>query len=71
VGGKKFDIRLYMLVTSYSPLVAWLYRDGFCRFSNQRYTNDDIGNLHTHLTNVAIQKTAGDYDKAKGCKVRL
>ena len=46
VGGKKFDMRLYMLVTSSSPLVCWLYRDGFCRFSAQRYSTEDLGNLH-------------------------
>ena len=37
VGGKKFDMRIYVLVTSYSPLVAWLYRDGFSRFCITKY----------------------------------
>uniref|UniRef100_A0A8C6SFX1 Tubulin--tyrosine ligase-like protein 9 n=1 Tax=Neogobius melanostomus TaxID=47308 RepID=A0A8C6SFX1_9GOBI len=44
------------------PLKAWLYRDGFARFSNTRFS------LNMHLTNVAVQKTAPDYDPEKGCK---
>lgn len=73
VGGRKFDLRLYVLVTSFSPLVVWLYRSGFGRFSAARYSsaNKDINNLHMHLTNVAIQKTADDYDKSQGCKWSL
>ncbi|XP_005096344.1 probable tubulin polyglutamylase TTLL9 isoform X2 [Aplysia californica] len=68
IGGRKFDIRVYVLVTSYSPLKAWLYRAGFARFANTRYSLDSIDDNYVHLTNVAIQKTAPDYDPEKGCK---
>ena len=70
VGGKKFDLRLYVLVTSFSPLVVWLYRSGFARFSNTRYSvkKGDIHNLYMHLTNASVQKKADDYDKEQGCK---
>ena len=37
VGNKKFDCRLYTLVTSFTPLTVWLYRGGFARFSSARY----------------------------------
>lgn len=58
VGGKKFDLRLYVLVTSYRPLKAYQYVHGFARFCGSKYTNDidDIDNPFIHLTNVAIQK---------------
>jgi Tubulin-tyrosine ligase family len=60
VGGKKFDLRLYALVLSYSPLKVYLHRGGFARFSGVRYTvdKDSMKDLYVHLTNVAIQKKA-------------
>ncbi|KAK7114631.1 probable tubulin polyglutamylase TTLL9 [Littorina saxatilis] len=71
IGGRKFDIRIYVLVTSYTPLRVWLYRSGFARFSNTRFSLESIENSYVHLTNVAVQKTAPDYDPEKGCKWSL
>ncbi|PRP74105.1 hypothetical protein PROFUN_05313 [Planoprotostelium fungivorum] len=69
VGGKKFDMRIYALVTSYYPLKCYVHRSGFARFSNHRYSNDisNITNNYVHLTNVAVQKTSKSYHAA-GCK---
>ena len=63
IGGKKFDCRLYVLVTSFSPLQVWLYRAGFARFSGTRYepSKDTVSNLEMHLTNVSIQKGTASY----------
>jgi len=70
IGKRKFDMRFYVLVTSYNPLTVWVYREGFARFSGALFSmdKDTIENKFIHLTNVAIQKTAEDYDKSKGCK---
>jgi len=70
VGGKKFDLRLYVLVASYSPLVVWIHRNGFCRFSNTRYSENtsDLSNSYMHLTNYSIQKTSDNYDAEQGIK---
>lgn len=71
IGGRKFDLRIYVLVTSYNPLRVWLYRSGFARFSNTRFSLESIDDSYIHLTNVAVQKTAPDYDPEKGCKWSL
>ncbi|GMH94951.1 hypothetical protein TrST_g1523 [Triparma strigata] len=73
VAGRKFDIRLYALVTSYNPLTVWLHRSGFCRFSSTRYSNSATTMQDTtmHLTNVAIQKKSDTYDSETGGKWSL
>ena len=73
IGGKKFDLRLYALVTSYRPLRVYMYREGFCRFSGARYSNDNanLDNMFMHLTNVSIQTKADDYNDKHGGKWSL
>ena len=70
IGGKKFDMRVYALVTNYSPLTAYLYRTGFCRFTSVKYSlnMEDLSNNQIHLTNVAVQKYSDTYDKVIGGK---
>ncbi|XP_063716020.1 probable tubulin polyglutamylase TTLL9 [Symsagittifera roscoffensis] len=68
VGNKKFDVRFYVLVCCYAPLKVWLYREAFARFSTVRYNLESIEDNVVHLTNVAIQKLAPDYDPERDCK---
>lgn len=70
VGGKKFDLRIYVLVTSYRPLRVWLSSLGFARFCNVNYSYDmaDYDNMMVHLTNVAVQKKAEEYNNEHGSK---
>ncbi|CAD5225891.1 unnamed protein product [Bursaphelenchus okinawaensis] len=71
IGGKKFDVRLYVLVTSFRPLNAWVHREGFSRFSHSQYSLESVEDAYVHLTNVAISKSASDYDPEKGLKWSL
>ncbi|ORY36702.1 tubulin-tyrosine ligase [Rhizoclosmatium globosum] len=73
IGGKKFDLRLYVLVTNWRPIVAYKYRQGFCRFCTVKYTSDvgDLDNSFMHLTNVSIQKFGDDYNESNGGKWSL
>ncbi|KAJ3044900.1 putative tubulin polyglutamylase ttll1 [Rhizophlyctis rosea] len=70
IGGKKFDLRLYVLVTSWRPLIAYKYMQGFARFCSVKYTSDvgDLDNNFMHLTNVSIQKYGESYNESNGGK---
>mmetsp|Transcript_41192 Transcript_41192/g.131825 ORF Transcript_41192/g.131825 Transcript_41192/m.131825 type:complete len:290 (+) Transcript_41192:167-1036(+) len=70
VGGRKFDLRIYVSVLSYRPLKAYVSRLGFARFCNVKYTNEvrELDNEFVHLTNVAIQKHGEDYNDSHGNK---
>jgi tubulin polyglutamylase TTLL5 len=54
----KFDLRLFIVVTSFKPLEAFIYRDGFARISSYVYSlnPNDLANKFIHLTNSSIQK---------------
>ncbi|XP_050422044.1 polyglutamylase complex subunit TTLL1-like [Adelges cooleyi] len=73
IGGRKFDLRIYVLVTSFRPLKAYMYKSGFCRFCTEKYTTDldDIDNVLVHLTNVSVQKTGREYNSATGGKLSI
>ena len=73
LGGFKFDLRIYVLVTSYHPLRVWIYRDGLVRFATEGYDTAELGNLYSHLTNASINKFSASYATEKpviggGCK---
>lgn len=56
INGSKFDLRLYVLVTSVNPMRIYLYKDGLVRFASQKYSNDvkTVENRFVHLTNFCI-----------------
>uniref|UniRef100_A0A8D0EAA0 Tubulin tyrosine ligase like 13 n=1 Tax=Salvator merianae TaxID=96440 RepID=A0A8D0EAA0_SALMN len=59
IDGFKFDMRIYVLVTSCDPLKIFLYEEGLARFATMRYIEPSSSNLDDicmHLTNYAINK---------------
>jgi hypothetical protein len=75
IDGYKFDMRIYVLVTSFHPLEAFVYREGFARLSTEKYTLDanSIKNTFVHLTNFAINKNnvSNNANFAGGSKISL
>ncbi|KAH8934680.1 hypothetical protein BDL97_18G097200 [Sphagnum fallax] len=70
VGGKKFDLRIYVLVLAYAPLKAYVYRSGFARFTIAHFSikKEELVNNLVHLTNFSIQKHAPAYKSKTGTK---
>ncbi|ORC91960.1 putative tubulin tyrosine ligase [Trypanosoma theileri] len=58
--GRKFDLRLYCVVTSFDPLRIFIFDEGLVRFAAQKYPgmDKDLDNIHMHLTNYSVNKTA-------------
>lgn len=57
--GFKFDLRIYVIVTSVKPLRMYLFHDGLVRMCTEEYvkpTKQNLGMMCMHLTNYAVNK---------------
>ena len=61
IAGKKFDMRLYVLVTSYNPLRVYLHCDGLTRFATEDYDMEKLDSVFSHLTNYSLNKKSDAY----------
>lgn len=54
----KYDLRVYVLVTSFNPLRVYIYEDGLVRFATEKYSNDprQLQKKYVHLTNFSVNK---------------
>ncbi|EDW66473.2 tubulin polyglutamylase TTLL5 isoform X3 [Drosophila virilis] len=63
IDGHKCDLRVYVLVTSFDPLIIYLYEEGIVRLATVRYDRnaDNLWNPCMHLCNYSINKYHSDY----------
>lgn len=58
INGLKFDLRIYVALTSVNPLRFYIYEDGLVRFATEKFTlsKEKMSNKFVHLTNYSINK---------------
>ncbi|XP_078408778.1 tubulin monoglutamylase TTLL4 isoform X2 [Cetorhinus maximus] len=63
IGESKFDLRIYVYVTSYDPLRIYVFTDGLVRFASCKYSSSmkSLGNKFMHLTNYSVNKLNAEY----------
>ncbi|MBN3293827.1 TTLL6 polyglutamylase, partial [Polypterus senegalus] len=76
VDGFKFDLRIYVLVTSCDPFRIFVYNEGLARFCTTKYSdpnNANVDDICMHLTNYAINKHSDNFvrDDDTGSKRKL
>ncbi|XP_038571684.1 tubulin polyglutamylase TTLL7 isoform X3 [Micropterus salmoides] len=64
--GYKFDLRIYILVTSCDPLRIFLYKDGLVRMGTEKYhapSEANLSQLYMHLTNYSVNKHNENFER--------
>jgi hypothetical protein len=59
INGLKYDLRIYVGITSINPLRIYIYEEGLARFATCQYReagSDTRYNRYMHLTNYSINK---------------
>ncbi|PAV25847.1 amylase [Tamilnaduibacter salinus] len=52
--GRKYVLRLYVLVSSISPFRVYLYRQGFAKLASMPYDEENANNPYSYLTNPDV-----------------
>ncbi|MBN3302800.1 TTLL4 polyglutamylase, partial [Amia calva] len=63
ISGSKFDLRIYVYVTSYDPLRVYMFTDGLVRFASCKYSSSmkSLSNKFMHITNYSVNKNNSAY----------
>jgi hypothetical protein len=58
INRRKYDMRIYILVTGFRPLKIYIYDNGIVRFCSEKYTTDaeKLNNNYVHITNYSVSR---------------
>jgi tubulin polyglutamylase TTLL4 len=68
INNKKFDLRIYVGVTSFDPLRIYVFEEGLARFATTDYHAPDasrksIKDRYMHLTNYSVNKESEHFER--------
>ncbi|CAI8033081.1 Tubulin polyglutamylase TTLL4 [Geodia barretti] len=65
IGGNKIDLRVYVYVSSYDPLMIYVFPDGLTRFATCKYSSStrSLSNRFIHLTNYSVNKKNSQFSQ--------
>ena len=62
VNNRKFDLRIWVLVTDLNPLTIWFWDKPYVRFPAADYNDDNLNDRFIHLTNNSVAKHAKQFE---------
>jgi hypothetical protein len=69
INGYKFDLRVYVCITSINPLRVYVYEEGLVRFATAKYSPMseclDEHSRYKHLTNYSVNKNNANFMQNK------
>jgi len=71
LNGKKHDMRIYVAIVNFNPLVAFINEEGLVRFCTQDYeapSKKNKNNENVHFTNYSLNKHSEDYKMINECE---
>ena len=68
INGLKFDLRIYVTVTSFNPLRIYMHDEGLTRFATEPYdpSPEHFDNRFMHLTNYSVNKHNTNFEFNEG-----
>jgi len=58
IKARKFDLRVWVIVTDWNPLTIWLFKKPYVRLPAHDYDESDLCNKFSHLANNSVAQYA-------------